>query len=260
MELSFKHVSTIKSIVLLSVFVLSALWLWGEKAPRVNFKEDSWDFGKVDQGNVLTHVFSFTNEGDAPLVIKSVRTSCGCTAAVVSEKKIAPGKSGKIEVTLNTRGFEGRLNKYVFLETDDPQQSQVQLTVIATINVPPRPRIDLDHYSMDVGLVLDTEEIQTKAKIKNRGQLELSMECSHKDAVFFNRGKEVSFPLKIPAGKEAEIEIRLSPRPRKGLMREYILVKSNDPHRQSLSLYISGYVISIKQLKELFAKYKDVID
>lgn len=260
MERLFRHVNMIKSVVLLSILVLSALWLWGEKTPRVNFKEDSRDFGKVDQGEVLTHVFDFSNDGEAPLVIKRVRTSCGCTAAIVSEKKIAPGKSGKIEVTLNTRGFEGRLNKYVFVETNDPKQPQVQLTVIATINVPPRPRIDLDHYSMDVGLVLDTEEIQTKAKIRNRGQLELSVECSHKDAVFFHRGKEVSFPLKIPAGKEAEIDIRLSPRPRKGLMREYILVKSNDPYRQSLSVYISGYVISIKQLKELFAKYKDVID
>lgn len=260
MKRLFKSVRTIKLIVLLSVLIFSTLWLWGEKAPRINFKENSWNFGKVDQGKVLTHVFIFSNEGDVPLTVNRVRTTCGCTAAIVSEKKIAPGKSGKIEVTLNTRGFEGRLNKYVFVETNDPKQPQAQLSVIATINVPPRPRIDLDRYSMDVGLVLDTEEIQSKVKIMNRGQLELSVECSHKDAVFFYRGKKATFPLKIPAGKEAEIGIRLSPRPRKGLMREYVLVKSNDPYRQSLSLYLSGYIISKQQLKELFAKYKDVID
>jgi len=260
MDQLFKRVRAIKFIVLLSVFVFSSLWLWGEKAPRINVKENSWDFGKVDQGEVLTHVFSITNEGGAPLVINRVRTTCGCTAAVVSDKKIEPGKSGKIEVTLNTRGYEGRLSKDVFIETNDPEQPQAQLTVTASIDVPPRPRIDLDHYSLDVGLLLDTEEIQAKAKIMNRGQLELSVECSHKDAVFFSQGEKAAFPLKIPAGKEAEIEIRLSPRPRKGLMREYILVKSNDPYRQSLSLYLSGYVISKEQLKALFAKYKDVID
>jgi len=242
------------------MFVFSTLLLWGEQAPRVSFKEDSWDFGKVDQGKVLTHEFNFTNEGDAPLQIKRVRTTCGCTAALVSEKKIAPGKSGKIKVTLNTRGFEGQLNKFVYVETNDPKQPQAQLSVKAKINVPPRPRIDLDRYSMDVGLVLDNEEIQARTKIRNKGELELNVECSHKDAVFYDRGKKMTFPVKIPAGKETEIEIRIPPRPRKGLMREYILVKSNDPYRQSLSLYLSGYIISKQQLKELFAKYKEIID
>ncbi len=260
MERPLNRKKTTKCILLLSIFIFSVLWLWGEKAPRLKFKEDSWNFGRVDQGKVVTHVFNFTNQGDAPLEIKKVRSTCGCTAAIVSKDKIAPGKSGKIEVKLNTRGFEGRLNKYVFIDTNDPKQPQAQLTVIATINVPPRPRIDLERYSLDIGLILDTEEIQSRVKIRNRGQLELSVECSHKDAAFFLRGKRASFPLKIPAGKDKEIEIRLSPRSRKGLMREYILVKSNDPYRQSLSLYLSGYVITKQQLKELFAKYKDVID
>ncbi len=260
MERPLNRKGTIKCILLVSIFVFSVLWLWGEKIPRLKFKEDSWNFGKVDQGKVVTHVFSFTNQGDAPLVIKGVRSTCGCTAAIASQDKIAPGESGKIEVKLNTRGFEGRLNKYVFIDSNDPEQPQVRLTVTATINVPPRARIDLERYSMDIGLILDTEEIQSRVKIRNRGELELSVECSHKDAAFFLRGKKISFPLKIPAGQEKEIEIRLSPRSRKGLMREYILVKSNDPYRQSLSLYLSGYVISKQQLKELFAKYKDVID
>lgn len=260
MERSLNRKRATKCVLLLSVFIFSALWAWGEKAPRLKFKEDSWDFGKVDQGKIVTHVFHFTNQGDAPLVIKKVRSTCGCTAAMVSEKKIDPGKSGKIEIKLNTRGFEGQLNKYVFIDTNDPLQPQSRLTVTAAINVPPRPRIDLERYSMDVGLILDTEEIQSRVKIMNRGELELSVECSHKDAIFFHQGKKAFFPLKIPAGQESEIEIKLSPRSRKGLMREYILVKSNDPYRQSLSLYLSGYVISKQQLKELFAKYKDVID
>ncbi len=152
------------------------------------------------------------------------------------------------------------MSKYIYVESNDPTQPRKQLTVTAKIDVPPRPRIELDRYSVDVGLILDTEEIQTKTKIRNRGELELSVECSHKDASFYQKGAKISFPLKVPAGDEAELEIEIPPRKKNGLIREYVLLKSNDPYRSTLSLYVSGYIVTKKQLKELFTKYKDILD
>lgn len=240
--------------------LISSRALLGGKAPKMIFEHESWDFGRVNQGEMLTHVFPFSNKGDDTLLINRVRTSCGCTAVLVSEKKIAPGKTGDIKVDFNTQGYEGEVSKYIYVETNDPQDPKKQLTVTARINVPPRPRIDLDHYSIDIGLLLDTEEIRAKIKVRNRGELELKAECSHQDATFYQDGKELSFPLRIPAGKEEEMEIKIPPRQRKGLIREYILIKSNDPYRGTLSLYLSGYVVTKRQLKELFARYKDIID
>lgn len=251
---------TTKFLFIFVFLAFSTGLLAGEKAPKIKFKEDSWDFGRIKQGEMLTHVFLFTNEGDAPLIIKKVRTSCGCTAALVSEKKIAPGNKGEIKVNFNTRGYEGKVNKYIYVETNDPAKPQKQLVVTAKLDVPPRPRIELDRYSIEAGLILEAEEIHAKAKIKNRGELELKVDCSHRDAAFYREGKKISFPLKIPAGDEVEIEIKIPPPKRKGLIREYILVKSNDPRRGTLSLYLSGYIVTKKQLKELFAKYKDILD
>jgi hypothetical protein len=51
----------------------------------------------------------------------------------------------------------------------------------------------------------------------------------------------------------------IPPRPKKGLIREYILLKSNDTRRPNLSLYVSGYIVTKKQLKELFDKYEKII-
>lgn len=249
-----------KEILFISVFLIfSSGLLPGEKAPKIKFKEDIWDFGRTKQGQVLNHVFFFTNEGDSPLVIEKVSTSCGCAAALVSDKKIEPGNKGEIKVTLNTKGYEGHVSKYIYVETNDPLEPRKQLTVSANIDVPPRPRIDLDRYSIDLGLILETEEIQAKAKIRNKGELELKVDCSHRDAAFYQEGQKISFPLRIPAGSEAEIEIRIPPQERNGLIREYVLMKSNDPSRGTLSLYLSGYVITKKQLKELFAKYKEIL-
>jgi len=233
---------------------------FAEKQPRVKFKQESWDFGKVKQGETLSYEFVFRNEGEVPLTIQRVTTSCGCTAALVSEKIVAPGKEGKIGVTFSTQGYGGRVEKTITVDSDDPAEPHKQLLISADIEVPPQPKIDLDRYSIDLGLVLEGEEIQTKVNIQNRGELELRVDFSHKNATFFREGKQISSSLKIPSGKGEEVEIKMAPLQKRGLIREYILIKSNDPLRSTLSLYLSGYIVTKEQLKELFSKYKKILD
>lgn len=254
---AIKHMS----FALMFVFLFCSVSLFfAGKGPSMKFTKDTIDFGKVKQGKVLTHVFMFTNEGDSTLTIKRVRQSCGCTAVLLKDKEIPPGKTGEVKVTFNTRGYANKVSKYIYIDSNDPEQPSKRLTVSALIEVPPQPRIALDRYSQDLGLFLEDEEVRAKAKIKNIGELELRVSCSHKDATFYSSSKPVSFPLKIRAGSETEVEVRIPPRKRKGMIREYILMKSNDPRRPTLSFYLSGYVITKQQLKDLFAKYKGIID
>ncbi len=250
-----------KSLILVFSFflVLTAIGLVAQNGPKVKFEEESHDFGKIKEGEVKTHVFVFQNTGDATLVVKNVRTSCGCAAALISDKNVEPGKKGEIKVSFNSRGYEGNITKYVYVEANDRSQPVKQLQISATIQVPPRPRIELGRYSIDAGLILEGEPIPGEATIINRGERELVVSFSHRDAKYFmDGGKEVS-ELRIAAGKQAEIEIRIPPRPKSGLIREYILLKSNDARRPNLSLYVSGYIVTKKQLKELFDRYKDKI-
>jgi len=86
---------------------------------------------------------------------------------------------------------------------------------------------------------------------------ELTVEFSHKDAEFKINNKAVSAPLKIAAGKEVTVTMKIMPRRNAGLVREYILLRTNDPMRPNLSLYISGYIVTTEQLQELFDRYKD---
>lgn len=243
-----------------ALFLCLLSFSFTEKGPKIKFKEESFDFGRIKQGKVLTYVFVIRNEGDQTLKINKVSSSCGCTAALVSERRIAPGGEGELKVTFNSAGFQGKVAKYVYVESNDPAQPKKQLTISAEIEVPPQPKIHLDRYTSDEGLFLEGEEIRTKTSIRNRGELELRVNCSHKDAMFFSGEKEVSFPLKIASGKSVELEVRIPPRKKRGLIREYILIKSNDPSRQTLSFYLSGYIITKEQLKKLFAKYKDILD
>jgi hypothetical protein len=247
-------------ILFLSLFMIFGLGaIFAEQGPQVKFQEEKWDFGKVKEGQVKSHVFAFDNTGDAPLLIKRVRTSCGCAAALISDKNVQPGKKGELKVTLNTRGYEGNIAKYVYVESNDRSQPVKQLQISAQVEVPPQPRIDLERYSVDSGLILEGEPIPAKAIIRNRGERELRVSFSHRDATYFYEGKPIDSELRIAAGKDAEVEIKIPPRAKQGLIREYILLKSNDARRPNLSLYISGYIVTKKQLKDLFDKYEKIV-
>jgi len=229
------------------------------KKPRAVFKATSHDFGKIKQGDVVNHEFVFKNEGGAPLVVDKVETTCGCTAALVSEKRIAPGEDGKIKTTFDTRGYSGRLTRYIYLVSNDGENPRRELSLIADIEVPPSARIDVDRYNVDMGLCLEGETPSAKIVVKSAGQRELKVEMAHENIKFFSAGKPLASPFFLPTGESREVELRFPPQGRTGVQRDYVLIKSNDPVRSTLSVYVSRYVITRKELQELFDKYRTVL-
>lgn len=64
-------------------------------------KETRYDFGKIQQGKPVTHIFEVVNTGKEPLQIENVQASCGCTTPEWSHDPIAPGASKKITIGYN---------------------------------------------------------------------------------------------------------------------------------------------------------------
>lgn len=96
-------------------------------------QEKVHDFGRVSQGEKLSHTFTIKNKGDSALEIKKIVTACGCTAAVVDSKLIAPGTSTSVEVTFDTEGFRGQKEKKISIYTNDSENTTLIITVKATI-------------------------------------------------------------------------------------------------------------------------------
>jgi hypothetical protein len=241
------------SLMIAGAFALPA------KQPKIVFKDDAKDFGKVKQGETLTYEFVFKNEGDDVLNVKDVETSCGCAAAIISEKKIDPGKTGKIKVTFDSRGYQGEVTKYVYVDSDDPLAPRIQLKITAAVDVPPQPRIDLDRYSYDAGLLVEGDDLEASVVVKNRGELELRFECALQPATFLVGGKPARFPIKVAAGKDVEVVVKLALAGRVGLVREFMLFKSNDQLRSTISMNLNGYVVTRDQLKKIIEKYKTIL-
>lgn len=257
--MSTRTVRRCGAVLAFAVLALAAAALAQPAKPRAVFKETTHDFGQVKQGDVVSHEFVFKNDGGAPLVIDRVETTCGCTAALVSDKTIAPGKEGKIKTTFDTRGYSGRLSRYIYLISNDSENSRRELSLVATIEVPPSARIDVDRYNVEMGLILEGETPSAKIVIRSTGERELKVEMVHESVEFFSGGKPLVSPFYLPAGATREVGLRFPAQAKTGLQRDYVLIKSNDPVRSTLSIYVSRYVISKKELQDLFERYRSVI-
>jgi hypothetical protein len=81
--------------------------------PTLDFDEKTHDFGTIDEGDVVEHTFTFTNNGNAPLVITNARGTCGCTVPTWTKEPVAPGETGEMLVKFNSRGKRNQQNKSV---------------------------------------------------------------------------------------------------------------------------------------------------
>ena len=79
----------------------------------VSFKDSILHKGKMKEGEILNVEFEFTNTGTEMLIIKNVTASCGCTIPEKPEEPIAPGNTGKIKATFDSRGRAGMNQKVI---------------------------------------------------------------------------------------------------------------------------------------------------
>ena len=87
------------------------------KFPVITFEESQFDFGTIDQGTNVEHVFKFKNTGEAPLLIVNAKSSCGCTVPEYTKEPVAPGDSGELLVKFNGSG-QNQVSKTVTLTTN----------------------------------------------------------------------------------------------------------------------------------------------
>ena len=94
-------------------------------APKSNatiaFEKSTFNFGKIKQGEKVTHEFKFTNSGTDPLIISDASASCGCTVPAFPKEPIAPGKDGIIKVVFDSEGKDGMQNKVVTITSNASQ-------------------------------------------------------------------------------------------------------------------------------------------
>lgn len=75
--------------------------------PEFSFASETHDFGAIPEGEVVEYTFTFTNTGEAPLIIQSASASCGCTVPSYSKDPVPVGGTGEIAVRFDSKGKKG---------------------------------------------------------------------------------------------------------------------------------------------------------
>ena len=99
-------------ISLIGIFFLSFTAYSQKKGPGIKFEFLEYDYGPIYQGADGSSEFKFKNTGDEPLILTSVRSSCGCTVPSWPKDPILPGQSASIKVTYDTKRV-GTISKQI---------------------------------------------------------------------------------------------------------------------------------------------------
>lgn len=70
---------------------------------KMTFDATVFDFGEVQEGEIVSHIFKFTNTGKVALLINNAQSTCGCTIPKWPQEPIEPGQGGEIQVEFNTK-------------------------------------------------------------------------------------------------------------------------------------------------------------
>ncbi len=92
-------------------------------------------FGEFKANLAQKKVVIIKNSGDKNLIIKNIRTTCGCSKIDISSKNIRPNETAKLTVNLNKNSLSGSFHKIIFIETNDPKNRFMKLNLTGTAKV-----------------------------------------------------------------------------------------------------------------------------
>lgn len=86
--------------------------------PVITFDEIEHDFGTLKEGEIVSYTYTFTNTGNANLIISSVVPGCGCTVADFTKTPIRPNKKGEVAIAFNSKDKKGMQRKRVSVQAN----------------------------------------------------------------------------------------------------------------------------------------------
>ncbi|MEE9350162.1 MAG: DUF1573 domain-containing protein [Flavobacteriaceae bacterium] len=95
--------------------------------PVMEFETTTINYGKITSEASGRRTFKFTNTGNVPLIINSVKGSCGCVVLKYPKKPIMPNEKGEIEIVYNVLKV-GRISRTVTI-TANTKKSRIVLKI-----------------------------------------------------------------------------------------------------------------------------------
>lgn len=209
--------------------------------PKAATQQLEFDFGSIQEGKTVENYFVVTNNGGDVLKILNVRASCGCTAAKPDKDFLKPGESAKINFKFNTTGRFGHQEKFVYVNTNDPDNKEIKfkfygnIVQTETISKTAQPRISFTETQHDFGVVKEGSTYNYTFKFKNNGKgtlviSDIKTSCGCTAALISIK--------EVKPGGDGTLKVELDTKDRVGRMSRTITIVSNDPEEPNKVLTI----------------------
>lgn len=127
--------------LIISILLLAAIGFQAKAqevaSPKIVFEETVFYFDTIVQNADGTHVFHFSNQGPAPLVISSAFSSCGCVVPEWPKEPIPPKGESDIKVKYNT-SKTGHFTKVIVVKSNDSASPKTILRINGVVIEPPK--------------------------------------------------------------------------------------------------------------------------
>jgi copper(I)-binding protein len=213
--------------LLTSLFQVTAAFA----APELTVVDANFNFGTIPQGKKVQHNFVIRNSGDAPLQIKDVTVSCGCTAAKPSSTLLAPGKSAEIQVVFDSSNFYGKVQKTVSVVSNAGKAPNYTLyldgTIVEVLQVTPR--------QLNLGSVKPGVTKQSSLTFINQGSSNVKL-ISVTTTSATLQIKATIKKGELKPGETGTIELSVTPRPDAKVMSGYLHIVTDYPQKKEITI------------------------
>lgn len=186
--------------------------------------------------NPLLAKVQLKNKGDRLLRVEYIKPSCSCTSAPLEKSTLEPGETMVMNVSINMKGFTGKVSKTVEIKTNDPEEPITVLTFLFEVKQP----LELTPRGFFAFSKLKIDSLsKSKLKMKNTSEQKFvisDFEIKPEDVKFNLKGKKVLKP-----GQEIELEISATPK-KEGPYSCSVQMKTTNPEVPELIIYGSGRV------------------
>lgn len=106
-----------------------------DNAPVFKVEATTVDLGKIKGATQNEVEFKFNNAGKSDLLIRFIRSTCGCTAVQQGQQGVGikPGEASTIKAVFNSGSYSGKVTKAIYVYTNDPKSSEVVLMLTADV-------------------------------------------------------------------------------------------------------------------------------
>ena len=202
-------------------------------APALVVDNVTHDFGEVVQGNKITETFRFRNAGDEVLEISSLRSSCGCTAALLTSRRLAPGAMGELTLTFNSSGFRGSVQKRVTFSTNDPAHPSVGFALQGKVT----PELTLTPERINWGVVTLAMPLHAEIEVRNTSSKTITLQSP---TVTNSAIVAKVSALKIAPGEQVRLAVTASFPEGKKRLAGYIMIATDLQQLPQLRISVSA--------------------